>query len=51
MKNNNNKKMGVINEQGFVAGYGLGFNTLNEQDQERLKNIRDKEKEDKKNNK
>lgn len=45
MENKNNDKIGVINEQGFVAGYGLGFNTLNEQDQEKLKK-KDNNKED-----
>lgn len=27
-----NKNIGVISEQGFVAGNGLGFNPLNEED-------------------
>ena len=45
--NNSNNQIGVINEQGFVAGYGLGFNTLNEQDRDR---INKKKEEDTKNN-
>lgn len=28
----NNKNIGVITEQGFVAGNGLGFNPVNEKD-------------------
>lgn len=42
-----NKQIGVINEQGFVAGYGLGFNTLNEQDREKIKDKEDKDKNNK----
>ena len=42
-----NKQIGVITEQGFVAGYGLGFNTLNEQDREKIKDKEDKDKDKK----
>ena len=42
-----NKQIGVITEQGFVAGYGLGFNTLNEQDREKIKDKEDKDKDNK----
>ena len=42
-----NKQIGVITEQGFVAGYGLGFNTLNEQDKEKIKDKEDKDKDNK----
>jgi len=47
MKEDKNNQVGVINEQGFVAGYGLGFNTLNEQDRERIKDKEDKDKDKK----
>lgn len=30
MSNNTNPEYGVINEQGFVAGNGLGFNPFDE---------------------
>lgn len=30
MNKNQKSEYGVINEQGFVAGKGLGFNTFNE---------------------
>ena len=42
-----NKQIGVITEQGFVAGCGLGFNTLNEQDREKIKDKEDKDKDKK----
>lgn len=42
-----NKQIGVITEQGFVAGHGLGFNTLNEQDREKIKDKEDKDKDNK----
>ena len=41
MSNNNN--IGIITEQGFVAGNGLGFNPLNEQDLKKIKNEEEKE--------
>lgn len=44
-----NKNIGVINEQGFVAGMGLGFTPTNLNEQ--LKKDEDKEKENKENNK
>ena len=43
MPNNNN--IGVITEQGFVAGNGLGFNPVNEEDL----NINKEDKDDKSN--
>ncbi len=33
---NNNKNIGIINEQGYVVGSGLGFSTLTEQDKEKI---------------
>lgn len=30
-------QIGVITEQGFVAGNGLGFNKLNEEDSNKIK--------------
>lgn len=36
--------IGVITEQGYAAGQGLGYNPFNEND---LKKLRDKESEDK----
>ena len=30
MNNNNNKNIGVLTEQGYVAGSGLGFNPVKE---------------------
>ena len=47
MKEDKNNQVGVITEQGFVAGHGLGFNTLNEQDRERIKDKEDKDKDKK----
>ena len=38
----NNKNIGVITEQGFVAGNGLGFNPVNEKDLN-IENKEDKE--------
>lgn len=40
--------IGVITEQGYAAGQGLGYNPFNEND---LKKLRDKESEDKNNKK
>lgn len=31
------KEVGVVTEQGFVAGNGLGFNPLSEADKEKVK--------------
>lgn len=39
-----NKDIGVINEQGFVAGDGLGFNQLSESDKEKLNLNKDERK-------
>ena len=33
------KDIGVINEQGYVAGAGLGFNGLDKKDKKKLKNM------------
>ena len=32
MSNNKNKNIGVITEQGYAAGMGLGFNPVDEKD-------------------
>ena len=47
MDNNKKENIGVITEQGFVAGYGLGFNTLNEQDQKKIQQKDNKDNNDK----
>lgn len=49
---NNNKNIGVISEQGFVAGMGLGFNPLKENElnpDTKIKKISDDEKDNQKN--
>lgn len=38
----NNGKIGVITEQGFAAGEGLGFNPINEKDLKMKKDEKDK---------
>lgn len=42
---------GVIQEQGYVAGVGLGFNPLSEQDQKKIQSEEKTEKENNKNKK
>lgn len=43
----NNNNVGVITEQGFVAGNGLGFNPLSEQDLKKVKSEEENKKENK----
>lgn len=40
--------IGVITEQGYAAGQGLGYNPFNENDLKKLRNKEDEDKNDKK---
>ena len=43
-----NKNIGVITEQGYVAGNGLGFNPLKKKEVKSLEDKKEKEKDNKK---
>ena len=49
--NSNNKEIGVITEQGYAAGFGLGYNPVSKEDQKKMDNKKDQKDDPKKSKK